>query len=98
MHNSKNMVVFCFALSPNDDTEWRRHVQVEAGHFLEVPVMTVDTLRLERQDAPMNVDVGFNMDFASFSKYAAGITFNRADFSLTHMLADTGEANVGGWK
>lgn len=46
----------------------------------------------------MNVDVGFNMDFASFSKYAAGITFNKADFSVTHLLADRGEANVEGWK
>lgn len=46
----------------------------------------------------MNVDVGFNMDFASFSKYTARITFNKANFSATHMLTDRGEANVEGWK
>lgn len=46
----------------------------------------------------MNVDIGFNMDFASFSEYVAGITFNKVDFSVTHMLADKGEANVEGWK
>ncbi|KAI5427287.1 hypothetical protein KIW84_032629 [Lathyrus oleraceus] len=37
--------VFCFALSPNDSTEWRQHIQAEAEHFLDVPAMTVDTIK-----------------------------------------------------
>ncbi|KAI5387753.1 hypothetical protein KIW84_073740 [Lathyrus oleraceus] len=45
MHNSKNVEVFCYALSPNDDTEWRQRIQSEAEHFLDVPAMIVDTIK-----------------------------------------------------
>ncbi|KAL2998462.1 hypothetical protein AAZX31_09G100600 [Glycine max] len=30
MHNRKNVKVFCYALSVDDGTEWRQHIQSEA--------------------------------------------------------------------
>ncbi|MCI24901.1 putative UDP-N-acetylglucosamine--peptide N-acetylglucosaminyltransferase SEC-like, partial [Trifolium medium] len=36
--------VFCYALSPNDGTEWRQRIQSEAEHFVDVSAMTSDTI------------------------------------------------------
>lgn len=44
MHNSKNVEVFCYALSPNDGTEWRQRIQSEAEHFVDVSAMTSDLI------------------------------------------------------
>ncbi|CAK8572249.1 unnamed protein product [Lathyrus sativus] len=44
MHNSKNVEVFCYALSPNDGTEWRQRIQSEAEHFVDVSAMTSDMI------------------------------------------------------
>lgn len=44
MHNRKNVEVFCYALSPNDGTEWRQRIQSEAEHFVDVSAMTSDTI------------------------------------------------------
>lgn len=38
------------------------------------------------KDVSMGAEVGFNTTSASFSKYNAGITFNKPDFSATLML------------
>ncbi|KAK2412592.1 hypothetical protein P8452_72943 [Trifolium repens] len=44
------------------------------------------------KDISMGAEVGFNTTSASFTKYNAGIAFNKPDFSATLMLADKGEA------
>lgn len=44
MHNRKNVEVFCYALSPNDGTEWRQRTQSEAEHFLDVSAMSSDAI------------------------------------------------------
>lgn len=44
MHNRENVEVFCYALSPNDGTEWRQRTQSEAEHFLDVSAMSSDAI------------------------------------------------------
>lgn len=36
--------VFCYALSANDNTEWRQRIQSEAEHFLDVSAMSSDAI------------------------------------------------------
>lgn len=43
--------VFCYALSPNDGTEWRQRIQSEAEHFIDVSSMSSDMIaRLINED------------------------------------------------
>lgn len=43
--------MFCYALSPNDGTEWRLRIQSEAEHFKDVSAMTSDKIaRLINED------------------------------------------------
>ncbi|KMZ66524.1 UDP-N-acetylglucosamine--peptide N-acetylglucosaminyltransferase, family GT41, partial [Zostera marina] len=44
MHNRKNVEVFCYGLSPNDNTEWRKRTISESEHFLDVSSMTSDAI------------------------------------------------------
>ncbi|OAY41995.1 probable UDP-N-acetylglucosamine--peptide N-acetylglucosaminyltransferase SEC [Manihot esculenta] len=44
MHNRENVEVFCYALSPNDGTEWRQRIQSEAEHFVDVSAMSSDMI------------------------------------------------------
>lgn len=36
--------MFCYALSPNDGTEWRIRTQTEAEHFIDVSSLTSDVI------------------------------------------------------
>ena len=36
--------MFCYALSPNDSTEWRQRIQSEAEHFIDVSAMSSDMI------------------------------------------------------
>ncbi|CAN4095950.1 unnamed protein product [Withania somnifera] len=44
MHDRENVEVFCYALSPNDGTEWRLCIQSEAEHFVDVASFTSDMI------------------------------------------------------
>ncbi|KAK4850782.1 hypothetical protein QYF36_009751 [Acer negundo] len=44
MHNKENVEVFCYALTPNDGTEWRQRTQTEAEHFIDVSAMSSDMI------------------------------------------------------
>ncbi|KAA8534695.1 hypothetical protein F0562_032212 [Nyssa sinensis] len=44
MHDRENVEVFCYALSPNDGTEWRLRIQSEAEHFTDVSAMSSDMI------------------------------------------------------
>ncbi|KAL6345170.1 hypothetical protein AAG906_013654 [Vitis piasezkii] len=44
MHNRENVEVFCYALSPNDSTEWRQRIQSESEHFIDVSAMSSDMI------------------------------------------------------
>ncbi|KAH0641311.1 hypothetical protein KY285_037897 [Solanum tuberosum] len=51
MHDSENVEVFCYALSPNDGTEWGIRIQYEAEHFIDVSSLTFDlTARMINED------------------------------------------------
>ncbi|XP_064955858.1 probable UDP-N-acetylglucosamine--peptide N-acetylglucosaminyltransferase SEC [Musa acuminata AAA Group] len=51
MHNKENIEVFCYALSPNDGSEWRQRIQSEAEHFTDVSSMSSDMIgRLINED------------------------------------------------
>lgn len=36
--------MFCYALSPNDGTEWRLRIQSEVEHFVDVASLTSDVI------------------------------------------------------
>lgn len=43
--------MFCYALSPNDGSEWRQRIQSEAEHFTDVSSMSSDMIgRLINED------------------------------------------------
>ncbi|KAL8171812.1 hypothetical protein V2J09_023616 [Rumex salicifolius] len=44
MHNRKSVEVFCYALSPNDGTEWRQRTQSEVEHFVDVSSLSSDAI------------------------------------------------------
>ncbi|XP_010550828.1 PREDICTED: probable UDP-N-acetylglucosamine--peptide N-acetylglucosaminyltransferase SEC [Tarenaya hassleriana] len=44
MHTRDNVEVFCYALSPNDGSEWRQRIQSEAEHFVDVSAMPSDMI------------------------------------------------------
>ncbi|XP_019179993.1 PREDICTED: probable UDP-N-acetylglucosamine--peptide N-acetylglucosaminyltransferase SEC [Ipomoea nil] len=44
MHDKENVEVFCYALSPNDGTEWRLRIHSEAEHFKDVSSMSSDMI------------------------------------------------------
>ncbi|XP_062164882.1 probable UDP-N-acetylglucosamine--peptide N-acetylglucosaminyltransferase SEC [Alnus glutinosa] len=51
MHDKENVEVFCYALSPDDGTEWRQRIQSEAEHFIDVSSMSSDMIaRLINED------------------------------------------------
>ncbi|KAF5465119.1 hypothetical protein F2P56_015150 [Juglans regia] len=51
MHDRENVEVFCYALSPNDGTEWRQRIQSEAERFIDVSSMSSDMIaRLINED------------------------------------------------
>ncbi|KAH0635088.1 hypothetical protein KY284_037874 [Solanum tuberosum] len=51
MHDSENVEVFCYAVSPNDGTEWGIRIQYEAEHFIDVSSLTFDlTARMINED------------------------------------------------
>ncbi|KNA11934.1 hypothetical protein SOVF_130120 [Spinacia oleracea] len=60
MHNRENVEVFCYALSPNDGTEWRQRTQSEAEHFVDVSAMSSDMIaKLINQD---NIQILVNLN------------------------------------
>eukprot|EP00250_Pteridium_aquilinum_P034457 c7614_g1_i2 orf=522-3503(+) len=51
MHNKENVEVFCYALSPNDGSEWRQRTASEAEHFKDVSSAVSDMIaRLIAED------------------------------------------------
>ncbi|KVH97002.1 hypothetical protein Ccrd_000906 [Cynara cardunculus var. scolymus] len=44
MYDRENVEVSCYALSPNDWSEWRLQIQLEAEHFKDISAMTSDMI------------------------------------------------------
>ncbi|THG16613.1 hypothetical protein TEA_025965 [Camellia sinensis var. sinensis] len=60
MHNRENVEVFCYALSPNDGTEWRLRIQSEAEHFVDVSSMSSDMIARMINDDQIQILVNLN--------------------------------------
>ncbi|KAL7204924.1 hypothetical protein ACSBR2_017943 [Camellia fascicularis] len=60
MHNRENVEVFCYALSPNDGTEWRLRIETEAEHFLDVSSMSSDIIARMINDDQIQILVNLN--------------------------------------
>uniref|UniRef100_A0A2P2LLG0 protein O-GlcNAc transferase n=1 Tax=Rhizophora mucronata TaxID=61149 RepID=A0A2P2LLG0_RHIMU len=60
MHNRENVEVFCYALSPNDGTEWRQRIQSEAEHFVDVSPMSSDMIAKFINEDKIHVLINLN--------------------------------------
>lgn len=60
MHNRENVEVFCYALSPNDGTEWRQRTQSEAEHFLDVSAMSSDAIAKTINEDKIQILINLN--------------------------------------
>ncbi|KAJ4845650.1 hypothetical protein Tsubulata_036225 [Turnera subulata] len=60
MHNKENVEVFCYALSPNDGTEWRLRIQSEAEHFVDVSSMPSDVIAKRINEDKIQILVNLN--------------------------------------
>ncbi|GAB4835448.1 hypothetical protein Ancab_000355 [Ancistrocladus abbreviatus] len=60
MHNRKNVEVFCYALSPNDGTEWRQRIQSEVEHFMDVSAMSSDMIAKMIHEDKIQILVNLN--------------------------------------
>ncbi|KAG5553327.1 hypothetical protein RHGRI_011257 [Rhododendron griersonianum] len=60
MHNRENVEVFCYALSPNDGTEWRLRIQSEAEHFVDVSSMPSDMVARMINDDQIQILINLN--------------------------------------
>ena len=52
--------MFCYALSPNDGTEWRQRTQSEAEHFVDVSAMTLDMIAKTINEDKIHILVNLN--------------------------------------
>lgn len=52
--------VFCYALSPNDGTEWRLRIQLEAEHFIDVSSMSSDMIAKMINEDKIQILVNLN--------------------------------------
>ncbi|KAK6161641.1 hypothetical protein DH2020_005022 [Rehmannia glutinosa] len=60
MHDRANVEVFCYALSPNDGTEWRLRIQSEAEHFIDVSSMASDMIAKMINEDQIQILVNLN--------------------------------------
>merc|ERR1711920_779654 len=51
MHDRSRFEVFCYALTPNDNSQWRRKIESEVEHFRDISnLMNGDAARLINDD------------------------------------------------
>lgn len=60
MHNRNNVEVFCYALSPNDGTEWRLRIQSEAENFKDVSSLSSDVIARMINDDQIQILINLN--------------------------------------
>ncbi|KAL9162279.1 hypothetical protein ABFS82_07G079400 [Erythranthe guttata] len=60
MHDRENVEIFCYALSPNDGTEWRLRIQSEVEHFIDVSAMASDMIARMINDDQIQILVNLN--------------------------------------
>ncbi|GAB4819185.1 hypothetical protein N2152v2_006231 [Parachlorella kessleri] len=60
MHNKSKVEIFCYALSPNDGSEWRQRIAAEAEHFLDVSSWGVSEIAQRISADSIHVAVNLN--------------------------------------
>lgn len=68
------------------------HAAIDSSIGLNPAPLLELSAAIGSKDISMGAEVGFDTTSASFSKYNAGIAFNKPDFSATLMLADKGQS------
>lgn len=68
------------------------HAAIDSSIGLNPAPQLELSVAIGSKDISMGAEVGFDTTSASFSKYNAGIAFNKPDFSATLMLADKGQS------
>lgn len=52
--------VFCYAVSPNDGSEWRQRIEAEAEHFLDVSAWSVGDIAARISAERIHVAINLN--------------------------------------
>ena len=60
LHDRSRIEVFCYALSPDDGTEWRQRIMSEAEHFMDVSQQTSG--QTARQMARDGIHIAINLN------------------------------------
>ncbi|KAH7543355.1 hypothetical protein FEM48_Zijuj02G0175400 [Ziziphus jujuba var. spinosa] len=60
MHDTENIEIFCYALSPTDGSEWRQRIQSEAEHFVDVSAMSSDMIAKMINEDEIQILVNLN--------------------------------------
>ena len=67
------------------------HAAVDSSIGLNPSPLLELSAAIGSKDLRLGAEVGFNTTSASFTKYNAGVAFNKPDFSVALMLADKGQ-------
>lgn len=60
LHNRTRVEVFCYALSPNDRSEWRQRIERDAEHFLDVSAWSVGDIAARMSADGIHVAINLN--------------------------------------
>lgn len=60
LHDRSHIEVFCYALSPDDGSEWRKRIAYEAEHFLDVSSWTSPDIAHRLSDDGIHIAVNLN--------------------------------------
>ncbi|BAT76724.1 hypothetical protein LR48_Vigan627s005900 [Vigna angularis] len=67
------------------------HAAIDSSIGLNPSPLLELSAAIGSKDLCLGAEIGFNTTSASFTKYNAGVTFNKPDFSAALMLADKGQ-------
>lgn len=54
------MEIFCYALSPSDNSEWRQRIEREAEHFMDVSSWSVPDIAQRISQEGIHIAVNLN--------------------------------------
>eukprot|EP00210_Caulerpa_lentillifera_P007056 g6750.t1 len=60
LHDRSGIEVFCYALSPNDNSEWRQKIEREAEHFVDVSSWSVVEIASKISSDEIHIAVNLN--------------------------------------
>lgn len=75
------MQVFCYALSPNDGTEWRQRIHFEAEHFIDVSAMSSDMIAKLINEDKIQILINLN----GYTKVCSTYFFHKKNFNFVRL-------------